>query len=244
MISIMQPVSIQTTPSPRGGKGRGLQGFLLLLVLFLVSCTTENYDTGDDTYSYLTAELGEVYTGSDAKMQRFVSDDDAAVDFREGYGRDWAKTPDSLYRAYVVYDGKADRTGRHEAFTISQVPVLRILDAKELKEGLADDPIVWESMWESHNHRYLNLSLRVMMGDTGEEKVMQKVGVACEATFDREDGSHEYHLRFYHDQNDVPEYYSASTYVSIPLNAYQPGDEVVMTLNTYNGPLTRRITLQ
>ena len=232
------PNSQHITPSPRGGMGWGL-----FLLLFLASCTTENYDTGDGTYSYLTAEFGEVYTGSDAKMQRFVSDDGSAVDFCEAYERDWAKTPDSLYRAYVLYDGKADRTGRHEAFSISQVPVLQVKDAKDLKDDLADDPIVWESIWESHNHRYLNLSLRVMMGDTGQDKVLQKVGVVCEETIDRGDGTHEHHLRLYHDQNGVPEYYSASTYVSIPLDGYQSGDEIVLTIKTYDGDVTRHITL-
>ena len=226
-----------STPSTWGGVGWGL------ILLFFVACTTDNYETGDGTYSYLKAEFGEVYTDGAAKMKRFVNDDEAAVDFRDVYERDWAKTPDSLYRAYVLYNGKADDKGRYEAFSISQVLVLRPKDVDEMKEEGKTDPVGWESMWESHNHRYLNLALRVMMGDTGEEKVLQKVGVIRESTVFRDDGTYEHHLRLYHDQNGVPEYYSSVTYVSIPLSAYHPGDEIFLTVNTYDGEVTRQFTL-
>lgn len=215
---------------------------ILVAVIWFAACTTDNYETGDGTYSYLMAEFGEIYTDGDAKMQRFVNDENGTVDFREAYERDWAKTPDSLYRAYVLYNGKADEKGRHEVFSISQVLVLRPKEPKEMKDVKAD-PLGWESAWESHNHRYLNLSLRVMMGDTGEEKIMQKVGLILESTVFRDDGTYEHHLRLYHDQNGVPEYYSAATYVSIPLDDYHPGDEVVITMNTYDGEISRRFKL-
>lgn len=223
--------------------GWGLPGWGILLLFLLTACSSEDYETGDGKYSYLIGEFGQVYTNSEAQFTRLVTDNGESVAFVQPLKRDWANTPDSLYRAYVQYERKADSQGRYRVLSIAQVMVLYPHDKDELKEEIKTDPVGWESMWVSHDRSYLNLALTVMVGDTGEEQLMQKVGVVQMDKTLREDGTQEYHLRLYHDQNGVPQYYSATSYVSIPLAVFHEGDELVLTICTYQGEKTKRMTI-
>lgn len=54
-------------------------------------------------------------------------------------------------------------------------------------------------------------------------------------------------LRFYHDQNNVPEYYSTQLYVSVLLSSIpvqlSQGDEIAIVIHTYEGEITKTFTL-
>ena len=57
------------------------------------------------------------------------------------------------------------------------------------------------------------------------------------------DGRQHLHLRLFHNQNGVPEYYGYQAYLSIPLktNPYRlhSGDTVSVRINTYNGEVLK-----
>ena len=245
------PFNQHITPSPRGGTGwglpgwglPGLSGLLFLLFMLFSACTSSDYDTGDGKYSYLIGEFGHVYTNNEAKITRLVTDQGDEVPFAQPVERDWAATPDSLYRAYVQYERKADSKGCYRMFNVAQVLVLNPYDRDELKEEPKFDPVGWESMWVSSDHRYLNLSLQLMFGTTDEEKLLQRIGLLRTSTVNRDDGTSELNLQLYHDQNGVPQYYTSTVYVSIPLDGLNEGDELVLTVNTYQGEVTRRYTI-
>ena len=51
------------------------------------------------------------------------------------------------------------------------------------------------------------------------------------------------HLRLYHDQAGVPEYYSTQVYASI-LTSQIKADSVRISINTYKGPVTKIFSLR
>lgn len=214
-----------------------------LLLIIMVSCTSEDYDTGDGEYSYLIGEFGQVYTDGEAQITRMVTDNGDEVTFAQPFKREWAATPDSLYRAYVQYERRMDSNGRYRLFGIAQVMVLAFREQADMKEEMKSDPVEWESMWVSHDRRYLNLSLQLMVGSTGEEQLLQRIGLVRMSAVVRDDGTTVHTLRFFHDQNGVPQYYRSAVYASIPLAALHEGDELVLTIPTYQGDMTRRYTV-
>ena len=54
-----------------------------LLLIIMVSCTSEDYDTGDGEYSYLIGEFGQVYTDGEAQITRMVTDNGDEVTFAQ-----------------------------------------------------------------------------------------------------------------------------------------------------------------
>ena len=213
-----------------------------LLVCALISaCTTDSYDVGDDDLSYLRADFAEVYTDSKGMIVSAMTDDGDSLVFDKPAERDWATKKDSIYRALVYYNKVK---GRVEPSSLSPVPVLGISRRSSVKKPIADDPLKLESAWRSANGRYLNLGLILKTGYVDDDKLKQSIGLVCDSIFERDDGSHEMQLQLYHNQNNVPEYYSASLYVSISLarlaSVLRKGDDILLTVNTYDGVQTRR----
>ena len=60
----------------------------------------------------------------------------------------------------------------------------------------------------------------------------------------RQDGVRELHLQLFHNQNNMPEYYSAPIYVCISLSRLssilRKGDEIYLKVNTYDGMQEKR----
>ena len=57
------------------------------------------------------------------------------------------------------------------------------------------------------------------------------------------DGKKTLHLRLYHDQGGMPEYYSQRTYFSIPIQKLGV-DSIQFTINTYKGLVTKTLSLK
>jgi len=216
---------------------------LTCMAAFLYACTAENYETGDGDLSYLRADFVEVHTNSKAELVNAMTDDGDSLIFSSPLKVKWATTKDSTYRALLYYNKVKDKV---TPFSVNSVGVPKVVPTSQIKDSVIMDPLTWESAWQSKNNQYLNLGLIIK---TGVEEGVDKrhlIGVVCDTVMKRLDGTHEIHLRLYHHQNGVPLYYSSSFYMSIPVGrlpkAPKEGDEIVFTMNTFEGKVEKRFT--
>lgn len=235
----------QTVGRQRGSLRRKrhlLRGCLLLsAVLLAASCETDTYDTGDGELSYLRADFVEAYTNDDGKLQYAVNDDDELLTLASPKAVSWMTVADTMYRALLYYDVLTV-----EPITVSSVLVPGIAMAEDV-DSIATDPLYWDTSWISANGRYINLGMTMMLGAQDGEIGTQSLGMVCNDITSADDGTTTVSLLLFHNQNGVPEYYSQRFYVSIPVS-YLPcgtseGDIVTLTVNTYDGEVTKEFEL-
>jgi len=211
-----------------------------LMSVVFAACTQESYDTGDGTYSYLRADFAEAYTNSQKQFTSAITDDGDSLVFASPVTTTWAAQTDTVYRCLVYYD-YGSRPVKVQA--VARVLTPNVHRAEDLDTVPNTDPLNINSVWRSANGKYLNLGVTVLTGQADEETGAQTIGVVCDSVTINDDGHRSTHLRLTHDQNGVPQYYSASAYVSIP-TARLPfvpadGDQVLITVNTYDGVIVR-----
>lgn len=207
----------------------------------LTACTSEAYDSGDGTNSYLTADLVLLRTAPDKSVRSAQLDDGRELRLSNPFAKDWIERPDTVYRALLYYDktiingsANANSVSAVRARSVLPVPVLRISAAADV-DNILTDPVGFESMWVSKNGSYLNLSLLLKSGKAEGDTSLHTLGVVSNGTTTDADGHRTLHLTLYHDQGGVPEYYTVQQYVSIPTPLLKDADTVELTLNTYNG---------
>lgn len=206
----------------------------------LTACTSEAYDSGDGTNSYLTADLVLLRTAPDKSVRSVQLDDGTELQLSNPFAKDWIERPDTVYRALLYYDQMSARsdaavgTNPVRARSVLPVPVLRISAAADV-DNILTDPVGFESMWVSKNDSYFNLSLLLKSGKAEGDTSLHTLGVVSNGTTTDADGHRTLHLTLYHDQGGVPEYYTVQQYVSIPSQLLEDADTVELTLNTYNG---------
>lgn len=207
----------------------------------LTACTSEAYDSGDGTNSYLTADLVLLRTAPDKSVRSVQLDDGRELRLSNPFAKDWIERPDTVYRALLYYDktiingsANANSVSAVRARSVRLVPVLRISAAADV-DNILTDPVGFESMWVSKNGSYLNLSLLLKSGKAEGDTSLHTLGVVSNGTTTDADGHRTLHLTLYHDQGGVPEYYTVQQYVSIPTPLLKDADTVELTLNTYNG---------
>jgi len=209
---------------------------IALFMLLLASCATDSYETGDGTLSYLRADFVEAYSNGNSQLYSAMTDDGDSLLFSNAIKAKWATTPDSVYRALLYYK-KED--GKVSPITVSSVSVPNVRKTSELKDKVITDPVTWESSWLSKNNKYLNLGLILKTGNTEGVDAKQSIGMVCDTVVVSGSGAKMMHLRLYHNQNRVPEYYSATVYMSIPINRLPEtlgeGDKIMLTVQTYDG---------
>ena len=209
----------------------GLALITLHLSLITSSCTQDAYDKGEGRYSQMVAEMADGYTASDGRVTTFVTDADEHLTVTEPFTTKLMPKADTVYRA-VFYYNKVEQGA--EVIGLDRVGVItpRTIDT------LKTDPVRLESMWMAKSGRYLNLSVYLMLGSTDDDEAIQKIGCHRDTLTANPDGTSTLHLRLYHDQAGVPQYYSARTRLSIPLSEID-ADSVVLTVNTYDGPVSK-----
>lgn len=213
--------------------------FALLVLLILTSCENETYDTGDGKYSYLRADFGEIRTGAPAVALSGVTDDGMELTFATPYATSWATKGDTIYRALIYYKGTEN--GKVEAQAVSRVPVVQLLTTAR-PDTLKFDPLTFESAWVSKNGKYINIGFIVKTGQEDGVDALQTIGVMRDAVVTRLDGTRQLPLHLYHNQAGVPQYYSAKSFLSIPLKDVNV-DEISISIPTYKGVETRVIEL-
>lgn len=218
---------------------------VIAFTIALTACTSEAYDSGDGTNSYLTADLVLLRTAPDKSVRSVQLDDGRELRLSNPFAKDWIERPDTAYRALLYYDQMSARSDAAvgtnpnsipvvRARSVLPVPVLRISAAADV-DNILTDPIGFESMWVSKNGSYLNLSLLLKSGKAESDTLLHTLGVVSNGTTTDADGHRTLHLTLYHDQGGVPAYYTVQQYVSIPTPLLKDADTVELTLNTYNG---------
>lgn len=235
LIRAIEPIRLIRPISPIGRSGLFLMAWCCLMAM--TACESEDYETGDDEYSYMRADFVEARSAEAKSLARAITDDGDSLVFDDHLACSWATTADSTYRALLYYHIDKEGSNHVKGISAKQVLVLR-LPAKKTK-STPTDPLAFESAWMSANGKYVNLGLNVKIGKTGEEDKKQALGVVRDTIVALDDGRREHRLRLLHDQNDVPQNYSSKVYVSIPMDGFDPGDLILIDINTYDGLLTR-----
>lgn len=209
----------------------------IIALLMVVACTRDFYETGDSSLSYLNTSFAEVSTNASSAFVEAVTDDGTTLRLTPAYHPKWKVKADTTYRALLYYNKVED--GATAVVAIQPVAVLKMKRTTDVAH-MHTDPVTFESAWVSKGHRYLNLGLVLKTGKTDDSTAVQSLGVVCDSVKQQFGGGKKYYIRLYHNQNNVPEYYSTKVFTSIPLADITPQDSVILDINTYKGWVRKR----
>lgn len=227
----------------------------IVVMAVAVSCTSESYTPGDGAYSLLRCDFAEARTNSDGALASFVTDEGRSWTVDGAAKVAWMTTPDSLYRAMVYYDvpaeGVPEGTVAQPTKLRSVVQVYTLTPRRSYREEeIKTDPLSLDAIWLSENGKYVNLTLTFKTGTTDGESSLQSIGALLRETTVNADGTATADVVLLHDQADVPQYYSARVYASIPTAALTVNggssatiDSVSIEINTYKGLIKRTVKL-
>lgn len=211
----------------------------MLLMLALTACEQDVYDKGDNAYSYVRADFVEAVVGSNCQVSYVVTDDGERLTLNTPYAAKWITRADTTYRAVLFYDYSGEKV---EARSLSRVSTVSIRKPAQFSTGVKTDPVGLESVWLSGNRKYLNMSVILKTGDVNDEEKVQTLGMVGDTITVGADGLRTCQVRLFHNQGDVPEYYSQRLYFSVPLAGLE-ADSIRLSVNTYNGVVTKGLRL-
>lgn len=208
------------------------KALLLMALIGMASCQNEGYDTGDSEYSYITAELALLHTNSNKAVAYATLDDGSSLQFASKFTTKWTDKVDTVYRALLYYDKALDGSTTVKARGVTQVPVIGVVKQEDVK-NMCTDPLDIESVWMARNKTFINLSLLLKSGTT-ESDNQQSIGLVELSRSVDADNRKRVILQVYHDQGNVPQYYTVQQYASIDLTKLD-ANIVEIQANTYNG---------
>ncbi len=215
---------------------------LVGLLFFSASCTNTAYEDGDSRLSYLRTDFVDATTDSQARLAAATTDDDVALTFTQPLQTSWKTTADSLCRVLLNYNMYANGVDSNVVEPLAAKMVYTLRATEPSKQTLtATDPVSLVSAWRSKNGSYINLRLGLKTGKASDEARRQSIGLRLDSTVTR-NGVTTYCMKFLHSQGGVPEYYTADTYISIPIKKMTTGSKVRLSLNTYKGLIEREFT--
>lgn len=210
--------------------------------LLLFSCTNTAYDTGDSRYSYLRTDFVEAQTNSSAQLVSAITDENTQLTFTKPLSIGWKVTADSVCRAMLYYNLKADTNDSTKVEPLTAQRVYTLTPAKVKEEtAVPTDPVHFVSAWKSANGAYLNFCIGVMIGKADSVEAKQTIGLVLDSVTEKS-GRPTYYLKFSHSQGNVPQYYTTNIYLSIPTKKMTTGSSVRLSLNTYKGWIYREFT--
>ena len=190
------------------------------------------YETGDTSLSYLKAEMVDMHVVG-REVRSIVTDADERLSVSSSFLLpEKIEHRDTTYRVMLYYNKVGNKP--IELKSMRQAYVVRPSD-RQSSLTLKDDPVKLISAWKAQNGNYLNLSLGFMTGNMDDDGAVHKLGLVVDAVETMGDGSRTYYLIFHHDQDSIPEYYTQTVYLSIPLKDYAIGDRICIKMNTYSG---------
>ena len=92
-------------------------------LLIVSACEHDFYETGDSELSYLHTDFVEARTNELSAFASATTDDGIQLTLKPAVKEQWAKRPDTTYRALLYYN-KVEN-GITSSFAISPVAVLR-----------------------------------------------------------------------------------------------------------------------
>ena len=210
------------------------------LVTLCAACEHDYYDKGTGPYSLMQAELVEAYAATPQQLSRVVSDRGEQLALVPPIGAKWATKTDTAYRALLYYN-KVE--GGAEPVSCSQVATAVILPLDSFKKGVRQDPVRFESAWVSKSGRYLNTSLYLLTGEAPTKNDYHLMAIADDSITVNADSTRTQRLRLYHHRGNMPEHYSQRTLISIPLHNVR-ADSIAFTVQTYDGPVTKKVNIR
>lgn len=215
---------------------------LVGLLFFSTSCSNTSYEEGDSKLSYLRTDFADATTDSQGRLSAATTDDGVSLTFTRPMQTSWSNAADSLCRVLLNYNMYANGADSNVVEPLAAKIVYTLQPAKpSVQTQAATDPVSLVSAWKSKNGNYVNLRLGLKTGKASSDDQRQSIGLALDSTVTSY-GSTTYCLRFLHSQGGVPEYYTTDAYVSIPIKQMTTGSKVRLSLNTYNGWVTREFT--
>lgn len=215
---------------------------LVGLLFFSTSCSNTSYEEGDSKLSYLRTDFADATTDSQGRLSAATTDDGVSLTFTPPMQTSWSNAADSLCRVLLNYNMYANGADSNVVEPLAAKIVYTLQPAKpSVQTQAATDPVSLVSAWKSKNGNYVNLRLGLKTGKASGDDQRQSIGLALDSTVTSY-GSTTYCLRFLHSQGGVPEYYTTDAYVSIPIKQMTTGSKVRLSLNTYNGWVTREFT--
>ena len=215
---------------------------LVGLLFFSTSCSNTSYEEGDSKLSYLRTDFADATTDSQGRLSAATTDDGVSLTFTRPMQTSWSNAADSLCRVLLNYNMYANGADSNVVEPLAAKIVYTRQPAKpSVQTQAATDPVSLVSAWKSKNGNYVNLRLGLKTGKASGDDQRQSIGLALDSTVTSY-GSTTYRLRFLHSQGGVPEYYTTDAYVSIPIKQMTTGSKVRLSLNTYNGWVTREFT--
>lgn len=212
---------------------------LLIAICTVMACEHDAYDKGDSSYSYLRADFVEACVGTDRQVSYVLTDNNEQLLLTAPYTADWIQTADTIYRAVLYYSLAGQKA---QPVRLSRLSTVSITQRQLFKNGEKTDPLKLESVWLSNSKKYLNLSVILKTGVISDDAEVQKLGMIGDTITTGADGLRTCHLRLFHSQGDVPQYYSQRAYFSVPLSGLQ-ADSLLLQVNTYDGSVTRGFRL-
>ena len=213
---------------------------MLVSAFFLmVSCTVEPYETGDTSLSYLMAEMVDMHVVG-REIKSIVTDSDERLAVSSSYLLpEKMEHRDTTYRMMLYYNKEGNKP--IELKSLRRAHVVKASD-KQSSLTIHDDPVKLISVWKAQNSSYINMSLGLMVGNVENEDAVHKVGLVVNSVETIADGSKTYYLTLHHDQDSIPEYYTQTVYLSVPLKEYSAGDRIYIRMNTYSGWIEKIFT--
>ena len=205
----------------------------------MVSCTVEPYETGDTSLSYLMAEMVDMHVVG-REIKSIVTDSDERLAVSSSYLLpEKMEHRDTTYRMMLYYNKEGNKP--IELKSLRRAHVVKASD-KQSSLTIHDDPVKLISVWKAQNSSYINMSLGLMVGNVENEDAVHKVGLVVNSVETIADGSKTYYLTLHHDQDSIPEYYTQTVYLSVPLKEYSAGDRIYIRMNTYSGWIEKIFT--
>lgn len=212
-------------------------------LLMLSACKNDSYESGDGQYSYLQADFVEANTSASKELVSARTDDGDMLLFSPHVFKEWASTPDSVYRSLLYYN-KVNDDRTTEVYSIAQIPVVKIHKLKGTDE-ISTDPLFLKSAWISKNREYLNLYFGIKTGVEDGNDNIQTLSVVYDPDVNNSNDSRNPYIKVVHKQNGVPEYYTSYGYISVPLNDFALGTTIHLSVNTYDqGWITRDLEIK
>lgn len=205
----------------------------------MASCTVEPYESGDTSLSYLMAEMVDMHVVG-REIKSIVTDSDERLAVSSSYLLpEKMEHRDTTYRMMLYYNKEGNNSV--DLKSLKRAYVVKSSD-KHSSLTLKDDPVKFISAWKAQNGSYINLSLGLMVGNAENEDAFHKVGLVVNSVETMADGSKTYYLTLHHDQDSIPEYYTQTVYISVPLKEYSVGDRICIRMNTYSGWIEKIFT--
>lgn len=215
----------------------------LCCVAAFTACTIDYYEKGEGEYSSLQGDFAMVHANNEKKIDYADLDNGERLYLSEPLAKTWVDKADTFYRSAFYYK----KTGNSiEVVSVTQINEIGIVSADTLKKRKVEmktDPLTLESVWVSKNKQYMNASIYLKTGTTTDESAIHKLGMVADSLHLNSDKTIVLYARLLHDQGGMPEHYSVNTFFSMPLQKL-PVDSICLTVNTYDGKLTKCLSIK